>query len=69
MKENIDKDIFKDYFLDKNYNIDQVFEILTYLQQNDLNNSQKAKISMEHLYKGILNPKEEFKNKEIVYRI
>ncbi|MDR1988102.1 MAG: hypothetical protein LBQ24_05155 [Candidatus Peribacteria bacterium] len=51
-KENIDSDIYNNYIANRNYNINQIFELLEYLEaKNDNDNAVKVSISKENLYK------------------
>lgn len=69
-KENIDSDIYNNYIANRNYNINQIFELLEYLEaKNDNDNAVKVSISKENLYKWMINPKSEFKDEWVVYRI
>lgn len=69
LNETINEEILeKNPWLEKK-EIVEVFEILWKYKSDDWLLKIYAKQSLEKIYKWILNPKEEYKNKEIVYRV
>lgn len=67
LKENIDKDIYNQYDFDW-IDISEITSILKFLSDRNDKNSSIAKHSLKNIYTWILNPREEYKNKEKIYR-
>lgn len=80
LKANINEEIFSRIKNLENMTISEVLDILkkikTWKLKIEKNNSRKnityqnyAKKSIENIYKSIINPKSEFKNKDYIYRV
>lgn len=80
LKANINEEIFSKIKNPESMTISEILDILkkikTWKLKIENNNSRKnityqndAEKAIENIYKNIINPKEEFKNKNIIYRV